>query len=243
MQIPIIGVSPLWDDEKDSMWMLPGYFDGIKSTGGLPVMLPLALDKTQIKKLCGMVDGLLFTGGPDVSPGLYGEVAGASCGPICKARDDMETMLFTEAVLGAGIPAFGICRGLQLFNSILGGNLYQDIPTQLVSKRPVGHQQGQPDGEPSHDVMIERGSPLHMLLGAGAIAVNSTHHQGVRELSTQLECMATAEDGLIEAAYMPNRKFVWAVQWHPERMLDDPNSHMLFEAFINACSKPEHPSG
>jgi len=232
---PLIGVVPLWDEEKDSLWMLPGYMDGIEKAGGLPVMLPLSADKPLLERICRLVDGLLFTGGQDVSPGLYGEEKSACCGPICGKRDGLEALLFSRAVLGLDKPAFGICRGIQLFNALLGGTLYQDLPSQYRGKRPLGHQQEPPYDAPSHQVAIEAGSSLHALLGAESIMVNSCHHQGIHELSRELECMATAEDGLMEAVRMPGKRFVWAVQWHPECNLCDENSRRLFEAFVKAC--------
>ena len=82
MSKPIIGVMPLWDDDKESMWMLPGYFDGIKQAGGIPIMFPFTSDDQEIDQLMGMCNGILFTGGHDVSPSLYGEEA-LSCVSCC----------------------------------------------------------------------------------------------------------------------------------------------------------------
>ena len=235
MSRPVIGVIPLWDEDLESVWMYPGYMDGIEKAGGLPVILPLTSDKTLLELICGMVDGLLFTGGQDIFPGIYGEETSALCGPVCAERDEMESWLFSKAVLTMDKPAFGICRGIQLFNALLGGKLYQDLPTEYKGASPLDHQQKPPYDTPAHRVMIIPGSPLHVLLDTDAIMVNSIHHQAISELSQKLECMAIAEDGLIEAVSMPGKKFVWAVQWHPEHSLSDGHSHKLFEAFINAC--------
>jgi len=220
--------------------MLPGYMDGISRAGGLPVMLPLSSDESVVSQICRSVDGLLFTGGQDVSPGLYGEDVSALCGLVCKERDDMETMLLNEAIINMNKPAFGICRGIQLINAARGGTLYQDLPSQYEGKFPVGHWHALSDAEPSHSVILDKGSPLHTLVKSDSIEVNSSHHQGIRELSPELECMAVAKDGLIEAVYMPNRRFVWAVQWHPELSLHDENSHMLFKTFVSACDSAQH---
>jgi putative glutamine amidotransferase len=239
MNKPLIGVVPLWDTEKDSLWMLPGYMDGIAQAGALPVMLPLTTDGTALEQICRTVDGLLFTGGQDVSPALYGEEKADYCSEICAQRDLMEAMLFSLAVTGLDKPAFGICRGIQFFNALLGGTLYQDLGVQYKGIAQGGpqlrHHQEKPYDEPSHTVTVKQGSPLHTLLGADKIAVNSCHHQGVKDLSPELVCMAEAEDGLTEAVYMPGRKFAWAVQWHPEYSLNDQYSQKLFSAFVNAC--------
>ena len=123
MSVPIIGVVPLWDEKMGSLWMLPGYMDGIKNAGGLPLMLPLTSDHALISQIAGTVDGVLFTGGHDVFPGLYGEAVSDNCGPCCTERDDMEAMLFTEVVINLDKPALGICRGIQIINVLLGGTL------------------------------------------------------------------------------------------------------------------------
>lgn len=87
---PLIGVVPLWDDTLNSLWMLPGYFDGIIEAGGIPVMLPLTDDEAAIEQLVGQCDGFLVTGGHDVDPERYGEAAGPKTVKLCKARDRME---------------------------------------------------------------------------------------------------------------------------------------------------------
>jgi putative glutamine amidotransferase len=239
MNKPLIGVVPLWDEEKDSLWMLPGYMDGIERAGGLPIMLPLSTDKSLLEQICHTVDGLLFTGGHDVCPAVYGEEKADCCGEICTSRDQMETTLFSLFVTEMNKPVFGICRGIQFFNALLGGTLYQDLDTQYKEVppgvSPLRHQQKPPYDQSSHTVTITPGSPLHALLGADTIAVNSCHHQGVKKLSPKLVCMAEAEDGLVEAVYMSDRKYAWAVQWHPEYSLQDEYSKKLFAFFVNAC--------
>jgi putative glutamine amidotransferase len=233
MEKPVLGVVPLWDEQKDSLWMLPGYMDGITQAGGLPLMLPLGADKALLQQLAGLCAGFLFTGGQDVYPGLYGADASPLCGPICEMRDAMEKTLFSVAVLEQNKPALGICRGIQIFNVLLGGTLYQDLPSQLPHS-VLTHQQAPPYDQPAHQVSIEPGSPLHELLAVDTLAVNSSHHQGIAGLSPKLTPMARAGDGLIEAVYMKDKAFVWAVQWHPE-ILAEESSRKIFGAFVDAC--------
>jgi putative glutamine amidotransferase len=197
-------------------------------------MLPLTADEGMIEQLTGLCAGFLFTGGQDVHPGLYGAEVLPLCGEICKTRDAMEKALFSLAVLEQNKPALGICRGIQIFNALLGGTLYQDIPAQLAHNF-VTHQQKPPYDRPVHQVSVEPGSPLHELSGADSLAVNSCHHQGITGLSPKLSPMARAEDGLVEAVYMKDKTFVWAVQWHPEMALDETSSGKIFGAFVNAC--------
>jgi putative glutamine amidotransferase len=235
MDRPVIGVVPLWDESKDSMWMLPGYFAGIEGAGGIPLMLPLTDDPSVIRQIAGAADGLLFTGGQDVQPALYGQETLPACEEVCARRDGMERLLFAEA-LGRDLPVFGICRGIQLINVLLGGSLYQDILSQTGS--PVAHNmRGPPYDRPAHAVSARADTPLRDLLGSGAVSVNSYHHQGIRDLAPPLAVMAEAPDGLAEAVYMPGKAFVWAVQWHPEFALGDPASRALFAAFVGAAAR------
>ena len=229
---PIIGVMPLWDKKKDSLWMLPGYLDGISQAGGIPVIFPFTADGRELDQLMDMCGGFLLTGGHDVSPGVYGEEPMEDLLDTCGKRDDMELTVLEKAV-GSDRPVLGICRGIQFINAALGGTLYQDLPTQHPSG--ISHRQKPPYDAPSHEVTIVEGSPLHRCLGADRIPVNSCHHQAVKQLAPGLEPMAVSPDGLVEAVYMPGKRFVWAVQWHPEfSFRTDANSRKIFRAFIDA---------
>lgn len=233
MKKPMIGLVALYDENKESYWMLPGYMTGLLEAGAVPVMMPLTDDRETICQLADGLDGFVLTGGHDVNPRLYGEEPAQACGILCEERDRMETVLLREA-LKADKPVFGICRGLQFLNVHLGGTLYQDLP----SSWPGGeeHHMEPPYDVPVHEVTVEAGSPLHTILGRGSLPVNSYHHQAVKKLAPGLRAMAYASDGLVEAAYMPERSFVMAVQWHPEfSHRTDENSRKLFQAFVEAC--------
>ena len=131
---PVIGVMPLFDEEKDSIWMVPGYMEGIRRAGGIPLMVPLWCEGEDLGQINDICAGYLFTGGHDVDPHLYGEEPDALCGRINKARDDLEKRVFDMA-WETDKAVFGICRGLQIMNVFLGGTLYQDLPTQYVCAR------------------------------------------------------------------------------------------------------------
>ncbi len=230
---PIIGIVPLVDEEKDSYWMLPGYLDGIAEAGGIPVILPLTNDKEVIRQLLDTVQGVLLTGGHDVDPGVYGEKMIPECGVPCKERDAMELELLRQA-LDKNMPVLGICRGIQFLNAYLGGSLYQDLPTQHPSD--VEHHQKPPYDVPVHHVSIVKDSGLYRLLNIEKLAVNSYHHQAIKEKAEGLRAMAVSEDGITEAVELPDKRFVWAVQWHPEFSHKvDTNSRKIFTAFVNAC--------
>lgn len=234
MEKPMIGVLPLYDDDKASYWMLPGYMKGIEEAGGIPVMLPLTMDDDIILRLANRYDGFLFTGGHDINPAFYGEEIMDVSGEICHERDRMEAALF-KRVIELDKPAFGICRGLQLFNVLLGGSLYQDIPTQRRNSS-INHKQEPPYSEPVHNVYIKKDSLLGDILQTELFKVNSYHHQGIKRISDQLVPAATAEDGLIEGAFMPSKKFILAVQWHPEYSYKvDNDNFKIFVEFVSAC--------
>ncbi len=228
---PIIGVMPLWDEDRKSLWMLPGYMEGIEAAGGIPVMLPLTDDEETLSQIINKFDGFLFTGGQDVSPSLYNEEA-LECVESCKERDLMEQKVLEKA-LELDKPILGICRGIQFINAALGGSLYQDLPTQHPSE--VEHHQTPPYDIPIHQVEILEDTPLYKCLGEAAISVNSYHHQAVKEISPKLTAMAISTDGLIEAVYKKESRFLWALQWHPEfSFKTDANSMKIFSAFVRA---------
>ncbi|MCD7946287.1 MAG: gamma-glutamyl-gamma-aminobutyrate hydrolase family protein [Clostridiales bacterium] len=235
MSKKLIAVVPLWDEEKNSIWMIPGYLDGIREAGAVPEILPLTDDREALLTAFAPCDGLLMTGGQDVSPALYRATREENCGAPCEIRDRMEAILYANA-LEENKPVLGICRGIQLVNVLQGGTLYQDLPTE----HPGGteHHMSPPYDRPVHEVGIVNGTPLYELLGMERLGVNSYHHQAVKELGAELEVMAVSEDGLVEAVRHTGKSFVWAVQWHPE--LDFPvnqNSRSIFGAFVRACGQ------
>ena len=216
-QSPIIGVTPLWDAERSSVWMLPDYLDGIRTAGGIPVVLPLEMNEEDADRIVEACDGFLFTGGQDVGS--------------CPERDSLETLLLSKA-LPSDKAILGICRGLQFINVFLGGTLWQDLPSQYPSE--IVHRQGKPYGVPTHTVMLN--GDIGTLLGKGNIEVNTLHHQAAKDLGNDLTAMAVAPDGIIEAVQMAGKRFVWAVQWHPEYMFKtDPDSLAIFSCFVKHC--------
>ena len=231
---PIIGITPIWDEFKDSLWMLPGYVEGIREEGAIPVILPLTDDQEALDKYLEICDGLLFTGGHDVEPSLYGEEMIPQCEAIAPMRDKMELYLLDRA-RKADMPLLGICRGIQFFNVAYGGTLYQDLPSQRPSG--INHSMSMPYDKIQHYVDIVEGTPLHKLVGVTRLGVNSRHHQAVKETATGLVPMAYSTDGIVEAVFDPSMYFCWAVQWHPEHSYQtDVNSRKIFRAFVEATS-------
>lgn len=238
-QKPLIGVLPLYDEKKESYWMLPGYMDGLLHAGGIPVMFPLTEDEETIRRLAQEYDGFLFTGGHDVAPELYHEKRKATCDATCVARDRMEKALFWE-VYRLDKPILGICRGIQLINAVMGGTLYQDLATERPSA--IEHHQHPPYDRSVHSDRIVKGTPLFDLLSdllqgpdQTDLPVNSYHHSAIKDLAPGLDVMAVSEDGLIEAVYVKQKRFLWAVQWHPEFSWEsDESSRRIFQKFVEA---------
>ncbi|MCD8293669.1 MAG: gamma-glutamyl-gamma-aminobutyrate hydrolase family protein [Clostridia bacterium] len=231
----IIGVVPLLDEEKESIWMLPGYMDGIMDAGAIPVILPMTDNAEDLKEIFSLCDGLLMTGGQDVSPAMYRAKRSPQCGASCDTRDRMEKLLYEMAVEEEK-PVLGICRGIQIINVLQGGTLYQDIPSEYHTG--IEHHMKPPYTDTAHSVRILNPSPLYSLLGTESLGVNSYHHQAVKDLGQGLEVMAISEDGLVEAISRKGSRFVWGIQWHPEFNFHvDGSSRKIFKAFINACGQ------
>lgn len=223
---PVIGVTPLFDTKKDSIWMLPGYMEMLTACGALPVILPLDSGEESVEQMLRLCDGFLFTGGQDVDPSLYGENPIPACGEAYPPRDSLETALFRRAY-EADRPVFGICRGIQFINAALGGTLWQDIPF---------HKMTPPYDRVWHRVNLNGGGPLRGLLGVPVLGVNSYHHQGIKAIAPSLRAMAEAPDGLVEAVYAPEKRFVWAVQWHPEfSWRADEAELKIIRKFVEMC--------
>ena len=218
---------------KEQLLDAPGYMDAVLASGGVPIMLPFAEEDACIEELAEMCDGFVFTGGQDVSPEIYGETVKFDNVGCCKKRDALELALLEKA-LQQDKSILGVCRGVQFINAALGGTLYQDLPREISS--PLEHHQTPPYDVPIHTVELTPGTPLYTLSGKEEIAVNSYHHQGICRLSRKLKCMAVASDGLTEAVYAPNQKFLWAIQWHPELSFEnDENSKSIFREFVRNC--------
>lgn len=175
-------------------------------------------------------DGLLLPGGGDMDPKFYGQERIPACGEPNLLRDSAEPLLL-RAFLAADKPVLGICRGIQVMNAVLGGDLYQDI-------KPFEHLPHNDHWAKVHTVTVRRGTLLSRILGQDTVLVNSQHHQAVDRVAPGFTLAALSEDGIVEAIEKPDARFCLGVQWHPEWLSDaDPAMQSLFDAFVNACSK------
>ena len=201
------------------------YARAIESVGAEPV-----LEEVRTGLRIGPCCGLLLTGGGDVDPALYGEIASPETDPPDPERDAVEAALIDEA-LARDLPLLGICRGMQLLNVHLGGSLVQHLPTVGRHVRRTSDR-----GLPAHRVVIEPGSMLASIAHRQMWEVNSRHHQAVARLAGGFKvCASDPEDGTVEAFELPARRYVLAVQWHPENQVsNDPEQRTLFQTFAAA---------
>jgi len=205
----------------------------IAKLGAVPVVLP------DVPGACGedyvnLFDGLIIPGGPDVDPTFFGEEPLWKVGGANYKRDVFEMELF-RAFYKAGKPIFGICRGCQLINITMGGDVYQDLPSQ-DPQCTIRHSQAADGAYPTHHVKLLPGSALYDVLGETAY-VNSRHHQAIRKVGQGLSVTAKAPDGVVEGIETKDRQVV-AVQWHPENMWQEHEEmYRLFESFVQRVEK------
>lgn len=219
----------------------------IARCGALPVLVPAIDDEAALLRFVEHLDGLVLTGGADVSPLSYGQTPIREAWSGDKLRDDYESWLVRWCVEHRR-PVLGLCRGAQLLNVALGGSLFQDIGEQVAGA--LVHRDWERYDETGHAVRLEAGSWISEIYGgADRIAVNSVHHQALRDVASGLKVTAWAPDGIIEAVeWIDDERFLVAVQWHPEWLETTrvtaggdaegwADGSVIFEAFADACRR------
>lgn len=236
MKKPLIGITVSQDSQEPMYLLKKAYVESIILAGGIPVLIPHA-DGIEIEGLLNDLDGILFSGGSDVYPKLFGEecLDGFEMSLIIPDRDKFEIALYHSAIK-KDIPMLGICRGIQLMAIAGGGTIYQDIDSCMVRTPRIRHTQKAPDWFPTHSVYFQPNSFLHGIYHTDKFIVNSFHHQAVKNIPIGYISSAVSPDGVIEAIELPEKKFVVGVQWHPERTVKkEKESLALFQAFIKAA--------
>lgn len=249
MKRPVIGVTGDRDESNGRYYIKQEYIQAVWQTGGVPLIIEYPLDIPQNwsgdrkawldsvdvkEEIFDRVDGLLFTGGCDVDPAFFEERVSVDNGPIDPFRDVYEISLAKEAIK-RGVPCLGLCRGIQLMAVAAGGKLHQDIYHELGTRDQ--HGQKAPVWYPTHQVATAKGSKLFSILGE-KVWVNSFHHQCiVEDPSMPYQVTAHGLDGTPEGLEKPELPFYVGVQWHPERMMQDPVQMGLFRALLEAASE------
>jgi putative glutamine amidotransferase len=233
MPRPVIGITMDYGD-KPRQYMLPyDYTTSIERAGGLPWPLPYMTDRSLIPEIVDRLDGIVFSGGDDLDPALYGETRHPQAEPIDPDRQRFELALIAE-VERRRMPALGICLGCQLMNVHRGGSLIQFLPDGERDAK-LEHRKMN-DTSRRHPVRLEPGTPLADAVGGTEIAVNTRHKQAIGRPGKGLRVIATAPDGVVEGIEDPNHPFFMAVQWHPENLSDRPEHLAPFKLLVNSAT-------
>ena len=226
MAKPVVGITTYVTAAKWGYWdteaaLVPAdYVRAVDRAGGRPLLVPPSADA--VEETLDAVDGLIFSGGSDLDPELYGQDPHPETSGVVEERDKAELALL-EAALARDMPVLAICRGSQVLNVARGGDLVQHLP-DVVGDAKHKHT---PGAFADHDVTVEPGTRLAGLLGDHA-PVKSHHHQGFGRIGDGLRVAAQAEDGAIEAVEAIDGRFAFGVLWHPEAGED----MKLFEALV-----------
>jgi putative glutamine amidotransferase len=238
MTSPIIGVTTSaerTDKGVDRAFVNASYLRAVQRAGGVPLLLTPYHSVESLAQL--RIDGLLLTGGGDIDPARFGEAPHPKTDLISAERDELELERVTRQAIDAGLPLFAICRGLQVLNVALNGTLHQHVPD--VFGESIAHSQRSARSDRTHEVVIEPGTVLADLARSERLAVNSFHHQAIKDLGDGLTPVAWADDKVVEAVELPGAPgFVLAVQWHPEELVEhDPAAMRLFQALVDAAAR------
>ena len=240
-KMPVIGITGNFGDKGCEL--AEGYYEAVRRAGAIPVVIPPTDDAEVLAGVLDRIDALVLSGGADMNPLFVGEEPEPGLHGINPRRDLCELLLIRLAY-DRQLPMLGICRGIQMLASALGGRVWQDIYSHDVSNFNIEghpllkHSQDLVRGKASHGVILERESLLHHIFGAEYLAVNSFHHQAVREPGPCLRVAARAADGVIEGIESAEHKPIVGVQWHPECFCleDDEVMQPLFEWLVSEAS-------
>ncbi|GER90400.1 gamma-glutamyl-gamma-aminobutyrate hydrolase [Dictyobacter vulcani] len=222
--------------EKPVYYSNKSYIHAVESAGGVPVIIPILNDHEILRSLLGRLDGLLLSGGIDVHPNMYKEEAAVDLGETDPELDKLELYLARWA-WQEDMPTLGICRGMQLMNISLGGNLYQDLDTGYEGDLLKHANWHLPRNEIIHSVTIAPDSRMRQILGVDKILVNSLHHQAIKQPGKGVVTSGLAEDGIVELIEIPERSFMLGTQCHPEELYaDNPVWSRLFRSFVDASA-------
>jgi putative glutamine amidotransferase len=237
MSIPLIGITIYRSTNKNGLpinAVNESYIQALIQAGAAPVLIPLNLPEAALQALLDRLDGVLFTGGGDIAPELFGEQLHTRMYDVDTDRDRIEIHL-VQALADQQRPFLGICRGIQVINVALGGTLYTDIADQHAGALRHDNYPNIPRDYLAHPVQINETSRLALILGKTGVEVNSLHHQAIRQPAAALTTTAYAPDGIIEAVELPDHPFGVGVQWHPEHLQDYEPMRALFKAFVQAA--------
>jgi len=230
MRKPLIGVNTkLITDDGDAYYKLDrNYADSILRAGGVPVLMPFFRSPQEAREFIGRLDGVLFTGGPDINPKRWGATLHPKAALMHEDKESSDFAALAEA-LKRDLPTLAVCLACQELNILLGGSLHQHVQDLPGVKKHSGGVR--------HPVELIGASKTRDIVGVPRPTVNSWHHQACDRIGKGLVVTSESPDGLVEGLESTQHRFVVAVQWHPERMQDDARQQALFRALV-AESRP-----
>lgn len=229
---PLVGITTYGRGEKNR-FMLPGeYIDSVRRAGGIPLLVPPGDER--LDEIPKILDAVIFTGGGDLDPGLYGGNHHETVYMVDPERDGTELAL-ANRVFDMELPILAICRGAQVLNVCGGGTLIEHLPDEVGEI--VAHRA--PPREPIHHaVRVKKDSKLAAILQATEFSCASWHHQAIRDVAPDFKVVAYAPDGTIEGLELRSHRWLYAVQWHPElTAAQDPVQQRLFDALVAAAKR------
>jgi putative glutamine amidotransferase len=233
MKRPVIAITIDSAERADYYESPCSYSTSVEKAGGLPLLLPYRTNLELISGYVDLIDGIVFSGGDDLDPALYGETRHPKAIPIDPDRQKFELALLAE-VERRRMPALGVCCGSQLMNVYRGGSLIQFLPDEPRTGA-LEHRKNAENPQ-RHAVTVDPQSQLGAAIGKAEISVNTFHKQAVRKLGRGLRVVATAPDGVIEGFEDPSLPLFAAVQWHPERLSDEPEHLAPFKLLVRKAS-------
>jgi len=238
MPKPLIGITTRNSIDLDghpTVAIQHAYIRAVTVAGGVAVPIPSILPQDDFLQLYSQLDGILFSGGGDISLDHFPGSSHPRIDHIDNARDATELSLM-RAACSDGKALLGICRGAQVMNVALGGTLYTHIPDQM--KGALDHDYpGNLRKAIVHPVNVDESSRSADIFGETLLQVNSLHHQGLKEIAPGLRAAGHAPDGLVEVVELPDHPFAVGVQWHPEWLTDQLSMQRLFKSFVDASGK------
>jgi len=233
---PRIGISMNYHDADygaESAYIDLPYFSALEEFGALPFPICPTDNILHLSAVLGHLDGIMFTGGGDIDPALWGERPHKKTKLIHPRRQRFELLLY-EQVRKLEMPILALCLGMQLINVAHGGSIHQHLP-DLDLDEDVDH--GDHNRLAEHNITLDSHSKLTQWVQTQSIIVNSGHHQAVKKLGDGLTSLAVTDDHIIEAYKASNYPFLLAVQWHPERDLANPLNRLIFDKFLQTAAQ------
>lgn len=215
--------------------VMQSYIHAVMQAGGVPVLIPSMIHADGWDSLYARLDGILFSGGGDIGIERFSGEPHPRIDDVDPQRDAVELKM-AQAAAEDGKPFLGICRGAQVLNVALGGNLYTHIQDQLPNSLDHAYP-GNRRTVLVHEVKLEEGTRIAEVMGEPILKVNSLHHQGLKDIAPSLRVTGLAPDGLVEAVELPDHPFGIAVQWHPEWLTDQQPTRNLFKKFVQAAEE------